>query len=241
MHPHVRGGLGFQILGLIGAMSESIENHDPISGLTLNFGHYPNANAYAGKFKYDHDYLSYFFNLDFPITKQIGTEKYPFFRPYVIRRVIQHLSTIRERLPIRPQYLPPYDTTWTAIHVRHLDRIVVSDTVYQHIIDEQLRCFIMTDDYEAAWNKFSPNTPISTNQEHDDWLSLSRIVNPRFVIGGVSSFTISAALLNPLLHLQIVSRRDSLEGPLTDLDWESVTLLTELVPNISFYSRKVSS
>ena len=234
MHVHVRGGLGFQILGLIGAMSESIANCDPISEVTLNFGHYPNAPIYGEKFKYDRNYLSEIFDLPFPVITQIGTEKYSFFRPLVIARVIRHLPAIREALSLKKtSYANSGHYHKTVVHVRHLDRHIVSHETYCHVMAVNPGCFIMTDDYESALYKF-PGIPVSHNQEIDDWCNLARNIETRTVIGGVSSFTISAALLNPLLDLRIVSRDNSIEGPLTETDWESVRLLTELVPNISF-------
>lgn len=239
MHSHIRGGLGFQLLGVIGAHAVAIERAERLSSVTLNFGNYDDAKKYGDKFKCDRDYLSELLVPDFVLSTVIGTNKFRFFTERNVGLVVKHLDEIRRRIKTKDPFKTRRLYEWPAIHLRLLDRRVVTNEVYERTIsvDYGERCHMVSDDYDALRRDFGHfwQTSIVPASEQDDWSFLHEC---SIVVGGVSSFTISAALLNPSIVLRIIDRKDSIEDSITKEDWRAVEALVDGTPNIVWHSER---
>ena len=60
------------------------------------------------------------------------------------------------------------------------------------------------------------------------------VYNSRVVIGGFSSYILSAALLNPRVQYLMLSRKTCSEDLITENDWKCLDLFTKLFDNIDW-------
>ena len=64
------------------------------------------------------------------------------------------------------------------------------------------------------------------------------VFNSTVVIGGFSSYILSAALLNPNLSYYMIDKKSCQEGMITEYDWNCLDLFTELFDNIDWMEYK---
>jgi hypothetical protein len=223
----IRGGLGYQMLSLIACHAQAIEANDRIEAVTLYLGKYDDPiNADIAI-----DYFTEMLIVDFPISKNYDeVQKTKFFDTKTIQLVLKHLDEIRRRIIIKDNDAEPVNGT--ILHVRQHDRPVVSIDYYEKIYVTVPIAKVIGDDGE--FSRFFPTAAFSFSPDDaiDDWLSLYK---SKEVIGGFSSFTLAAALLNPELRLRIIHPALWTPGTVAASDEAGMSLLLENLDNISWY------
>lgn len=220
----IRGGLGFQLLGLIGAWAVALENSATVSHITLNFGNYP-----EGQNEANIDFLSQIVNLNFSINSVMGTEKFKFFDEENLKLVFKHLPEIRRKIIIR-NHLPYED--FRILHVRQRDRFLVEVETYKKIFETTKPLLVLSDD-SIDFPKI--NLDVVTNLKPGSILDWYFCYRSKEIYGGFSSFTLSAALLNPKTKLYVIRKEDSVNAHLVSKsDWNCMNLITENMENIKW-------
>ena len=148
-----------------------------------------------------------------------------------------HIDKIRRVMPIKLNDMKPIAET--ILHVRQLDRPLVSVNTYIDIIvdkDGLEPWIIIGDDMKTLQNiidsseSFVNHSPYN-NDSVREWFMLCK---SRLVVGGFSSYVLSAALLNPGLEYKMIKKGKCNEEHLTGYDWKCLDLFVELFDNINW-------
>jgi hypothetical protein len=127
----------------------------------------------------------------------------------------------------------------TILHVRQLDRPLVSVNTYIDIIvdkDSLEPWIIIGDDMKTLQNIINSSESFVNHSPYDndsvrEWFMLCK---SRLVVGGFSSYVLSAALLNPGLEYKMIKKGKCNEEHLTGYDWKCLDLFVELFDNINW-------
>jgi hypothetical protein len=180
----IRGGFGTQLLSIIGALG--YYRKDNIHQFRVHVGGYTpeyRALAIIDTLNIQNLFSEQLGNIDFAFVD--GVEKYSIFRePYLS----SFLINARKIFP----YIPTFTTNECIIHKRTRDRQLLSHGFYQRLISERKDYVVIEDKGDFLED---------VNSTKKDWL---RIVRAKRVVGAYSTFTLSAAILNPALQLQMV-------------------------------------
>ena len=228
----IRGGLGTQILNLMAAYGDAFEKGKDIEKIVLNFFNYPD-----GLREVNIDFISKTIEHYLKVETKSGTDKFAIFNKDRIENVKKHIDKIRRVMPIKLNDMKPIAET--ILHVRQLDRPLVSINTYIDIIvdkDGLEPWIIIGDDMKTLQNiidsseSFVNHSPYN-NDSVREWFMLCK---SRLVVGGFSSYVLSAALLNPGLEYKMIRKGKCNEEHLTGYDWKCLDLFVELFDNINW-------
>ena len=228
----IRGGLGTQLLNLMAAYGDAFEKGKDIEKIVLNFFNYPD-----GLREVNIDFISKTIEHYLKVETKSGTDKFAIFNKDRIENVKKHIDKIRRVMPIKLNDMKPIAET--ILHVRQLDRPLVSVNTYIDIIvdkDGLEPWIIIGDDMKTLQNiidsseSFVNHSPYN-NDSVREWFMLCK---SRLVVGGFSSYVLSAALLNPGLEYKMIKKGKCNEEHLTGYDWKCLDLFVELFDNINW-------
>ena len=228
----IRGGLGTQLLNLMAAYGDAFEKGKDIEKIVLNFFNYPD-----GLREVNIDFISKTIEHYLKVETKSGTDKFAIFNKDRIENVKKHIHKIRRSMPIKLNDMKPIAET--ILHVRQLDRPLVSINTYIDIIvdkDGLEPWIIIGDDMKTLQNiidsseSFVNHSPYN-NDSVREWFMLCK---SRLVVGGFSSYVLSAALLNPGLEYKMIKKGKCNEEHLTGYDWKCLDLFVELFDNINW-------
>ena len=228
----IRGGLGTQLLNLMAAYGDAFEKGKDIEKIVLNFFNYPD-----GLREVNIDFISKTIEHYLKVETKSGTDKFAIFNKDRIENVKKHIHKIRRSMPIKLNDMKPIAET--ILHVRQLDRPLVSVNTYIDIIvdkDSLEPWIIIGDDMKTLQNiidsseSFVNHSPYN-NDSVREWFMLCK---SRLVVGGFSSYVLSAALLNPGLEYKMIKKGKCNEEHLTGYDWKCLDLFVELFDNINW-------
>ena len=228
----IRGGLGTQLLNLMAAYGDAFEKGKDIEKIVLNFFNYPD-----GLREVNIDFISKTIEHYLKVETKSGTDKFAIFNKDRIENVKKHIDKIRRVMPIKLNDMKPIAET--ILHVRQLDRPLVSINTYIDIIvdkDGLEPWIIIGDDMKTLQNiidsseSFVNHSPYN-NDSVREWFMLCK---SRLVVGGFSSYVLSAALLNPGLEYKMIRKGKCNEEHLTGYDWKCLDLFVELFDNINW-------
>ena len=228
----IRGGLGTQLLNLMAAYGDSFEKGKDIEKIVLNFFNYPD-----GLREVNIDFISKTIEHHLKVETKSGTEKFAIFDKGRIENVKKHIHKIRRAMPIKLNDIKPIAET--ILHVRQLDRPLVSVNTYIDIIvdkDTLEPWIIIGDDMKTLQNIIDSSESFVNHSPYDndsvrEWFMLCK---SRLVVGGFSSYVLSAALLNPGLEYKMIKKGKCNEEHLTGYDWKCLDLFVELFDNINW-------
>jgi len=236
----IRGGLGTQLLNLMAAYGDAFNKDDDIEKVVLNFFNYP-----EGLREINIDFISKIINTNIKVDTTDGTNKFPIFNQERIRKVHKFIEKIRSKMPVKKTDQEPAGCP--IIHVRQIDRPLVSVDTYKKIVAHIPTSMVIGDDTDvvskiieagqvASLDKYplanrSTITSPYNNDSVEEWFM---VYNSKIVVGGFSSYILSAALLYPNLSYHMLSRESCNEGMITDGDWKCLDLFTELFDNIDW-------
>ena len=229
---NIRGGLGTQLLNLMAAYGDAFDKDNDIEKIVLNFFNYA-----KGLREINIDFISKIINTEIKIDTTDGTNKFPIFNQERIRTVHKFIDKIRKKMPVKNTDQQPSGRP--IIHVRQIDRPLVSVQTYKNIVCHFPRSMVIGDDVEAVSRILSAGEGASldtitspyNNDSVEEWFM---VYNSSVVLGGFSSYILSAALLNPNLSYHMLDRKSCEEGMITDNDWKCLDLFTELFDNIEW-------
>ena len=228
----IRGGLGTQLLNLMAAYGDAFEKGKDIEKIVLNFFNYPD-----GLREVNIDFISKTIEHHLKVETKSGTDKFAIFNEDRIENVKKHIDKIRRSMPVKLNDMKPIAET--ILHVRQLDRPLVSINTYIDIIvdkDGLEPWIIIGDDMKTLQNiidsseSFVNHSPYN-NDSVREWFMLCK---SRLVVGGFSSYVLSAALLNPGLEYKMIKKGKCNEEHLTGYDWKCLDLFVELFDNINW-------
>ena len=228
----IRGGLGTQLLNLMAAYGDASEKGKDIEKIVLNFFNYPD-----GLREVNIDFISKTIEHYLKVETKSGTDKFAIFNKDRIKNVKKHIDKIRRSMPVKLNDMKPIAET--ILHVRQLDRPLVSVNTYIDIIvdkDGLEPWIIIGDDMKTLQNiidsseSFVNHSPYN-NDSVREWFMLCK---SRLVVGGFSSYVLSAALLNPGLEYKMIKKGKCNEEHLTGYDWKCLDLFVELFDNINW-------
>ena len=228
----IRGGLGTQLLNLMAAYGDAFEKGKDIEKIVLNFFNYPD-----GLREVNIDFISKTIEHYLKVETKSGTDKFAIFNKDRIENVKKHIDKIRRSMPVKLNDMKPIAET--ILHVRQLDRPLVSVNTYIDIIvdkDGLEPWIIIGDDMKTLQNiidsseSFINHSPYN-NDSVREWFMLCK---SRLVVGGFSSYVLSAALLNPGLEYKMIKKGKCNEEHLTGYDWKCLDLFVELFDNINW-------
>lgn len=228
----IRGGLGTQLLNLMAAYGDAFEKGKDIEKIVLNFFNYPD-----GLREVNIDFISKTIEHYLKVETKSGTDKFAIFNKDRIENVKKHIHKIRRSMPVKLNDMKPIAET--ILHVRQLDRPLVSVNTYIDIIvdkDGLEPWIIIGDDMKTLQNiidsseSFVNHSPYN-NDSVREWFMLCK---SRLVVGGFSSYVLSAALLNPGLEYKMIKKGKCNEEHLTGYDWKCLDLFVELFDNINW-------
>ena len=219
----IRGGLGTQLLNLMAAYGDAFDKDKDIEKIVLNFFNYP-----KGLREINIDFISKIIKTDIKIDTTDGTSKFPIFSQDRIKNVHKFIDKIREKMPVRNTEQEPAGCP--IIHVRQIDRPLVSVDTYKKIIAHIPNSMVIGDDTDVLDSLNTQTSPYN-NDSVEEWFM---VYNSKIVMGGFSSYILSAALLNPNLSYHMLDRKNCKEGMITENDWKCLDLFTELFDNIDW-------
>ena len=233
---NIRGGLGTQLLNLMAAYGDAFDQDSDIEKIVLNFFNYP-----KGLREVNIDFISKIINTDIKIDTIDGTNKFPIFNQSIIKKVHQYIDKIRTKMPVKNTDQEPSGRP--IIHVRQIDRPLVPISTYKNIVCHFPRSMVIGDDVEVVSRILSAGEGASldtitspyNNDSVEEWFM---VYNSTVVIGGFSSYILSAALLNPNLSYYMIDKKSCQEGMITEYDWNCLDLFTELFDNIDWMEYK---
>ena len=228
----IRGGLGTQLLNLMAAYGDAFDKGKDIEKIVLNFFNYPD-----GLREVNIDFISKTIEHHLKVETKSGTEKFAIFNKDRIENVKKHIDKIRRAMPIKLNDMKPIAET--ILHVRQLDRPLVSVNTYIDIIvhkDSLEPWIIIGDDMRTLQNIIDSSESFVNHSPYDndsvrEWFMLCK---SRLVVGGFSSYVLSAALLNPGLEYKMIKKGKCNEEHLTGYDWKCLDLFVELFDNINW-------
>ena len=228
----IRGGLGTQLLNLMAAYGDAFEKGKDIEKIVLNFFNYPD-----GLREVNIDFISKTIEHYLKVETKSGTDKFAIFNKDRIENVKKHIHKIRREMPIKLNDMKPIAET--ILHVRQLDRPLVSVNTYIDIIvdkDGLEPWIIIGDDMKTLQNIIDSSESFVNHSPYDndsvrEWFMLCK---SRLVVGGFSSYVLSAALLNPGLEYKMIKKGKCNEEHLTGYDWKCLDLFVELFDNINW-------
>lgn len=228
----IRGGLGTQLLNLMAAYGDAFAKDKDIEKIVLNFFNYPD-----GLREVNIDFISKTIEHHLKVETKSGTEKFAIFDKGRIENVKKHIHKIRRAMPIKLNDMKPIAET--ILHVRQLDRPLVSVNTYIDIIvdkDSLEPWIIIGDDMRTLQNIIDSSESFVNHSPYDndsvrEWFMLCK---SRLVVGGFSSYVLSAALLNPGLEYKMIRKGKCNEEHLTGYDWKCLDLFVELFDNINW-------
>jgi hypothetical protein len=226
MSYHIRGGLGMQVLSLFVRMAESLENNEEVKkSITLNFGNYVDPRIKEEDANVD--FLSKIFpNAFLNIETQIGTEKTKVYNIQAARNVKKHIVEIRRLLKSQFWIASHTPTNYTFIHLRQRDRQLLEPEVLLNYGAQRDLGFIYFSDDDVE----GQIVPRKKNALYD-WYEI--IYNSN-ITGTFSTYTLSAAILNPKLQLLLFPKEDCIPGIISDSDWEGLEEYVRLFDNINW-------
>ena len=219
----IRGGLGTQLLNLMAAYGDAFSKGDDIEKIVLNFFNYP-----KGLREINIDFISKIINTDIKVDTKDGTNKFPIFNQDRIKNVHKFIDKIRDKMTVKKMDQEPAGCP--IIHVRQIDRPLVSVDTYKKIIAHIPNSMVIGDDTDVLDSLNTQTSPYN-NDSVEEWFM---VYNSKIAMGGFSSYILSAALLNPNLSYHMLDRKSCQEGMITDNDWKCLDLFTELFDNIEW-------
>ena len=219
----IRGGLGTQLLNLMAAYGDAFSKGDDIEKIVLNFFNYP-----KGLREINIDFISKIINTDIKVDTKDGTNKFPIFNQDRIKNVHKFIDKIRDKMAVKKTDQEPAGCP--IIHVRQIDRPLVSVDTYKKITAHIPNSMVIGDDTDVLASLDTQTSPYN-NDSVEEWFM---VYNSKIVMGGFSSYILSAALLNPNLSYHMLHRKNCKEGMITDNDWKCLDLFTELFDNIDW-------
>ena len=228
----IRGGLGTQLLNLMAAYGDAFEKGKDIEKIVLNFFNYPD-----GLREVNIDFISKTIEHYLKVETKSGTDKFAIFNKDRIENVKKHIDKIRRSMPVKLNDMKPIAET--ILHVRQLDRPLVSVNTYIDIIvdkDGLEPWIIIGDDMKTLQRIIDSSESFINHSRYDndsvrEWFMLCK---SRLVVGGFSSYVLSAALLNPGLQYKMIKKGMCNEEHLTGYDWKCLDLFVELFDNINW-------
>ena len=228
----IRGGLGTQLLNLMAAYGDAFEKGKDIEKIVLNFFNYPD-----GLREVNIDFISKTIEHHLKVETKSGTNKFAIFNKGRIENVKKYIHKIRRAMPIKLNDIKPISET--ILHVRQLDRPLVSVNTYIDIIvdkDGLEPWIIIGDDMKTLQNIIDSSESFVNHSPYDndsvrEWFMLCK---SRLVVGGFSSYVLSAALLNPGLEYKMIKKGKCNDEHLTSYDWKCLDLFVELFDNINW-------
>tara|TARA_R110001592_G_scaffold114012_6_gene313504 strand:+ start:2931 stop:3635 length:705 start_codon:yes stop_codon:yes gene_type:complete len=225
----IRGGLGTQLLNLISAYGDAYAHKKDIEKVVLNFGNYP-----EGLREININFISKVISTPIIFESKDGTQKFPIFKEKRIKKVKKFIDRIREAMPIKHHNIDPAGRA--IMHVRQLDRPLVSAKVYEKELSHIPKSMVIGDDPKVLNDLVEGQLNDTIHSPHNndsvkEWLMVHSSNN---VVGGFSSYILSAALLNPNLNYMMFNKNYCNEGLLTQNDWNCLDLFTQLFDNISW-------
>ena len=219
----IRGGLGTQLLNLMAAYGDAFSKGKDIEKIVLNFFNYP-----KGLREINIDFISKIINTDIKVDTKDGTNKFPIFNQDRIKNVHKFIDKIRDRMAVKKTDQEPAGCP--IVHVRQIDRPLVTVDTYKKIIAHIPNSMVIGDDTDVLDSLNTQTSPYN-NDSVEEWFM---VYNSKIVMGGFSSYILSAALLNPNLSYHMLHRKNCKEGMITDNDWKCLDLFTELFDNIDW-------
>lgn len=231
---NVRGGLGTQVLSLFAAYAAQIQlRYDkpglvfatPIDTIILNKGGYPAGVLDVGTMFFedvvefvDHHYLPKYSVSD-------GTDKLSSFREPNISNILNHWVSLSNGIVRKKSDITPNGNS--ILHVRQIDRPLVSMSIYRALYRNNHSDYIVITDSEAVRHDFGGHmyTAIA------DWRTL---INAKSVLGGYSTFTLLAGMLNRDLEVNIICKEQSVQKMMAPEDWSAVDRYVEAFDNINW-------
>ena len=218
---HIRGGLGTQILSLYACYAIAIEKNQTVDKLIFNQGFYSSAVkdpniVFVGN-------ILGFRNKPECATVN-GTNKTSPFMKSNVDLIIKHWNAIQQEVFLLKKY---EQTNENILHIRQLDRALVSLDKYDKLFYSDINYTVVSDD-PLVYKRYGLECVDDTM---NDW---ERIISASNVVGGYSTFTLLAGMLNPNLQLSIVREEDSNSHMLSENDWSALNMYVKAFPNIEW-------
>ena len=227
----IRGGLGTQVLNLMAAYGDAFDKGQDIKKVVLNFYNYP-----PGLREVNINFLSQVLLHKFDVETTNGTDKFPIFNEERIKKVHKHIDRIRQVIPVvKPNQKP---AGMPIMHVRQIDRPLVPLSTYRKLVCFFPRCMVIGDDVAAVSRVMisgeTHGETFKSPHDNDSVQEWFMVYNSRVVVGGFSSYILSAALLNPRVQYLMLSKKTCSEDLITENDWKCLDLFTKLFDNIDW-------
>ena len=227
----IRGGLGTQVLNLMAAYGDAFDKGEDIEKVVLNFYNYP-----KGLREVNIDFISKVIKTNIQVETTNGTDKFPIFNEERIRKVHKHIDKIRQVMPVMKTDQKPAGIP--ILHVRQIDRPLVPLSTYRKLVCFFPRCMVIGDDVVAVSRVMvsgeTHGETFKSPHDNDSVQEWFMVYNSRVVIGGFSSYILSAALLNPRVHYLMMHRRSCQQDLIAENDWKCLDLFTKLFDNIDW-------
>lgn len=218
---HIRGGLGTQILSLYACYAIAIEKNQTVDKLIFNHGFYSSETKDPNIVFVD-SILGFRNKPEYAIV--YGTNKTSPFIKSNVSLIIKHWNAIQQEVFLLKQY---EQTNENILHIRQLDRALVSLDKFDKLFYSDINYTVVSDDplvYKRYGLEYVDDTM-------NDW---ERIISASSVVGGYSTFTLLAGMLNPKLKLSIVRKENSNSHMLSENDWSALDMYVEAFPNIEW-------
>ena len=218
---NIRGGLGTQILSLCACYAIAIEKNQTVTKLIFNHGSYTTETKDPNIVFVD-SIINFKNKPEYAIVN--GTSKTsPFIRSNA-NLVIKHWNAIRQEIFLKKKY---EQTNEKIVHIRQKDRAMVSIDKFDKLISNDT---VVISDDPLVYKRYGIE---AIDDTIGDW---ERMCSAASVIGGYSTYTLIASMLNQNLELSIVRKEDSVSNMLSEEDWNVLYMYVDHFPNINWIS-----
>lgn len=224
---NIRGGLGTQVLELLVGLAKARLKNEIVDEICINTG----GNVVS---TVKHNYISELFSISIPVTVSDGTLKQNAWTS-------ENFELISDFQYFEPKHglrLKPYIEKVVAnpendviFHVRGKDRpvahfedykLLIND--YQQFADERVDIHLLGDDSDLV-NKLCAVTKLTNISSDDPVLDWITCLSSSLLVGGFSSFSLSAALFKRHGYYSMLGKENCTGEHLDQKYWDCVDVL----------------
>ena len=218
---HIRGGLGTQILSLYACYAIAIENNETVDKLYFNHGFYSSETKEPNIIFVD-KIVRFRKKPEFVIVQ--GTNKTSPFTHRNVNLIVKHWKRIQEEVFLKKSI---QQTNERIIHIRQKDRALVAIEKFDKLITNDIT--VISDD-PSVYQRYNIE---AVDDTISDW---EKICSADIVVGGYSTYTLIAGMMNPNMNLYIIRKEDCNSRLLSDDDWNALNIYVSAFSNIRWIS-----
>jgi hypothetical protein len=216
---HIRGGLGTQILSLYACYAIAIEKNETVDKLLFNHGFYSSDTKEPNIIFVD-KIVRFKQKPEFVIVQ--GTNKTSPFTTQNVNLIIKHWDRIQQEVLPKKKL---EQTNERIIHIRQKDRALVPIEKFDKLITSDVT--VISDD-PLVYQRYGIEAVDDTVK---DW---ERICSATMVMGGYSTYTLLAGMLNPNMKLYFIRKEDCVSRMLSGEDWNALDMYVNAFDNINW-------